>query len=77
MIMLTYSLLLQTCDVCDDDDHCLPRWEDDGGGMGRPAAGSPRAFAEAIDEASGRDEECRDRTGEEGARDPAKRRPPK
>jgi hypothetical protein len=22
------------CEVCDDYDHCLPRWEDDGGGMG-------------------------------------------
>ena len=21
------------CEVCDDNDHCLPRWEDDGGGI--------------------------------------------
>jgi hypothetical protein len=21
------------CEVCDDNDHCLPRWDDDGGGM--------------------------------------------
>ena len=25
------------CGICDDNDHCLPRWEDDGGGIG-PAA---------------------------------------
>ena len=24
------------CEVCDDNDHCLPRWEDDGGGTNRP-----------------------------------------
>jgi hypothetical protein len=24
------------CEVCDDYDHCLPRWEDDGGGIDRP-----------------------------------------
>ncbi len=23
------------CEVCDDDDPCLPRWEDDGGGIDR------------------------------------------
>ena len=23
------------CEVCDDNDHCLPRWEDDGGGVNR------------------------------------------
>jgi hypothetical protein len=23
------------CEVCDHYDHCLPRWEDDGGGIGR------------------------------------------
>ncbi len=25
------------CRICDDNDHCLPRWEDDGG-RNRPAA---------------------------------------
>ena len=25
------------CEVCDDNDHCLPRWEDDGG-ENEPAA---------------------------------------
>jgi hypothetical protein len=24
------------CEVCDDYDHCLPRWEDDGGGAEPP-----------------------------------------
>ena len=24
------------CEICDDYDHCLPRWEDDGGGVDRP-----------------------------------------
>jgi hypothetical protein len=24
------------CRICDDNDHCLPRWEDDGGGTTRP-----------------------------------------
>ena len=25
------------CGICDDNDHCLPRWEDDGGEI-EPAA---------------------------------------
>ncbi|WP_406696983.1 hypothetical protein V5E97_38960 [Singulisphaera sp. Ch08] len=24
------------CVICDDNDACLPRWEDDGGGMDQP-----------------------------------------
>ena len=23
------------CEICDDNNHCLPRWEDDGGGTAR------------------------------------------
>jgi hypothetical protein len=24
------------CRICNDNDHCLPRWEDDGGEIHRP-----------------------------------------
>jgi hypothetical protein len=36
------------CEICDDYDHCMPRWEDDGGGTTRlplPA----RAFEEGTE----------------------------
>ena len=33
------------CEVCDDYDHCLPRWEDDGGGMARQPSPA-QAFVE-------------------------------
>jgi hypothetical protein len=40
------------CEVCDDHDHCLSRWEDDGGDIDRPP--SP---AQAFEEDLGRDHE--------------------
>ncbi|MBX6313968.1 MAG: hypothetical protein IRY99_13785 [Isosphaeraceae bacterium] len=42
------------CEVCHDNDHCLPRWEDDGG-MGPPDAGWPPSLAQASKEAPHRD----------------------
>jgi hypothetical protein len=38
------------CEVCADHDHCLPRWEDDGGGTPRPPS-----LARASQETTGRD----------------------
>jgi hypothetical protein len=35
------------CRVCDDNDHCLPRWEDDGGAKARPQPPA-QAFEEAV-----------------------------
>jgi hypothetical protein len=40
------------CEVCDDYDHCLPRWEDDGGGTARLPS-----LARAFEEGTGRDHE--------------------
>ena len=40
------------CEVCDDYDHCLPRWEDDGGDIDRPPS-----LAQAFEEDFGRDHE--------------------
>lgn len=40
------------CEVCDDYDHCMPRWEDDGGSAARPPLPS-RPLAERT----GRDHE--------------------
>ena len=40
------------CGICDDNDHCLPRWEDDGGGMHRPPSLAP-AFAEDREQEHG------------------------
>jgi hypothetical protein len=38
----TDTLRIDPCELCGDMDHCLPRWEDDGGagphGGRRPAA---------------------------------------
>jgi hypothetical protein len=31
------------CGICDDNDHCVPRWEDDGGEIDRPPS-LARAF---------------------------------
>src|SRR4051812_7185736 len=39
------------CEVCDDYDHCLPRWEDDGAisnGLRRPRRRSRRTLCEAM-----------------------------
>jgi hypothetical protein len=36
------------CGICDDNDHCLPRWEDDGGGIDRPPS-LARAFESEED----------------------------
>src|SRR4051812_2952160 len=36
------------CEACDDYDHCLPRWEDDGGGTARLPL-LARAFEEGIE----------------------------
>ena len=44
------------CEVCDDNDHCLPRWEDDGGGIDRPPS-----LAQAFEEDSERDHGHHDR----------------
>lgn len=49
------------CVACDGDDPCLPRWEDDGGGMGpieiagQPPDGSPRPAtrSQPLEEAPG------------------------
>ena len=38
------------CEICDDNDHCLPRWEDDGGGIDRLPS-----LAQAFEEDSERD----------------------
>jgi hypothetical protein len=43
------------CGICDDNDHCLPRWEDDGGGIDRPP------LAQAFEEGSERDHEHHER----------------
>ena len=40
------------CEVCEDDDHCLPRWEDDGGGTTRLPS-----LAWAFEEGTARDHE--------------------
>ena len=40
------------CEVCEDVDHCLPRWEDDGGGSARLPS-----LARAFEEGSERDHE--------------------
>ena len=40
------------CEVCDDNDHCLPRWEDDGGRMDRTPSNWP-AFAEGREQEHG------------------------
>jgi hypothetical protein len=40
------------CEVCDDNDHCLPRWEDDGGGVIRTPSTRP-AFAEDWEQEHG------------------------
>ena len=34
------------CGICDDNDHCLPRWEDDGGGIEPVAVRSCAGFEE-------------------------------
>jgi hypothetical protein len=47
---------VERCEVCDDDDHCLPRWEDDGGPMGRP-----QPSVQAFEAESERDEGHHDR----------------
>lgn len=35
------------CRVCDDNDHCLPRWQDDGGARARQPPPA-QAFEEAV-----------------------------
>ena len=53
------------CEVCDDNDYCLPRWEDDGGGMDRRPS-----FALAFEEDSERDHGDHDRPPAENSRQP-------
>ena len=53
------------CEVCDDYDYCLPRWEDDGGGMHRRAS-----LAQAFEEDSERDHGDHDRPAAENSRQP-------
>ena len=52
------SILLDpdlVCEVCDDNDHCLPRWEDDGGGMSWTPSPRP-AFAGDREQEHGNDD---------------------
>ena len=46
------------CEICDDNNHCLPRWEDDGG------YGSIAAARTAFEEDSEDDHERHDRPPE-------------
>lgn len=32
-MLSTQTPRIDSCEVCGDSDHCLPRWEDDGGGI--------------------------------------------
>jgi hypothetical protein len=44
------------CEACDDYDHCLPRWEDDGGGTARLPL-----LARAFEQGTGRDHQHLDK----------------
>lgn len=56
MIGISYPHLPITCEICDNFDYCLPRWEDDGGSMSlRP---SP---LQSSEEESEQDNESHDR----------------
>jgi len=52
------------CEICEDNDHCLPRWEDDGGGAGWPASPA-QAFERYPERDRERDHGHRDRQPDE------------